>query len=305
VAAAVVESLSNRYRRLKRLTIHPADNSGAPGKRQLWESNMPTPLEILLDPVSLAVLAIYGALILLEALFPARPLPRVRGWRTRALLVFAVYFFMSSYLPLLWGESLARIQVFDLQVANPLVGAAIAVLIYELLVYVWHRAMHKNHWLWRGFHQMHHSAERVDSYGAFYFSPLDIVGFTMLSSIALSVVGLPAKAITYYLYATMFLAVIQHANIRTPRWLGYIVQRPESHSVHHGRGIHHYNYSDLPLFDIVFGTFRNPKDFVAESGFEGASSAQIVQMLMFKDIAANDFAQSVQPHADVAPAHPR
>ena len=206
----------------------------------------------------------------------------------------SVYFFMSSYLPLLWGDSLARFQVFNLQVANPFVGAAIAVLIYELLVYVWHRAMHKNHWLWRGFHQMHHSAERVDSFGAFYFSPLDIVGFTLLSSIALSVVGLPAQAITYYLYATMFLAVIQHANIRTPQWLGYIVQRPESHSVHHGRGIHHFNYSDLPLFDILFGTFRNPQDFIAESGFEGASSAQIVQMLMFKDIAANDFAQSMQ-----------
>ena len=37
---------------------------------------MPTPLEILLDPVSLTVLALYGALIGLEALFPARPLPR-------------------------------------------------------------------------------------------------------------------------------------------------------------------------------------------------------------------------------------
>jgi sterol desaturase/sphingolipid hydroxylase (fatty acid hydroxylase superfamily) len=170
------------------------------------------------------------------------------------------------------------------------------VLIFELLVYAWHRAMHKTHWLWRSFHQMHHSAERLDSYGAFYFSPLDIVGFTFLSSLTLTVVvGLSAQAVTWFLYATMFLAVIQHTNIRTPQWLGYIVQRPESHSVHHGRGIHHYNYSDLPLFDILFGTFRNPKEFVSESGFEGASSAQIPQMLAFRDIAAGDFAQSVQP----------
>ena len=64
---------------------------------------MPTPLQILMDPVSLTVLALYGALILIEALFPARPLPRVKGWRTRALIVFAFYFFLSSYLPLLWG----------------------------------------------------------------------------------------------------------------------------------------------------------------------------------------------------------
>ncbi len=254
---------------------------------------MPTPLQILMDPVSLAVLAIYAALIGLEALFPARPLPVVRGWRSRALVVFACYFFLSSYLPLLWGEALSGLRLFNLESIHPLVGAAIGVLIFELLVWAWHRAMHKSHWLWRAFHQMHHSAERVDSFGAFYFSPLDVAGFALLSSLALTVVGLPAQSVTWYLYATMFLATFQHTNIRTPQWLGYIVQRPESHSVHHGRGIHHYNYSDLPLFDVLFGTFRNPKDFVAESGFEGASSAQIAQMLVFRDVAANDYARSV------------
>ena len=256
---------------------------------------MPTPLQILLDPVSLAVLGIYAALILLEALSPARPLPRVPGWHARALVVFACYFFLSSYLPLVWGDALAGYQIFNLESLHPLVGTAAAVLVFELLVYAWHRAMHKTHWLWRAFHQMHHSAERLDSFGAFYFSPLDIVGFSFLSSLALTVVGLPAQAVTWYLYVTMFLATFQHTNIRTPQWLGYIVQRPESHSVHHGRGIHHYNFSDLPLFDILFGTFRNPKDFVAESGFEGVSSAQIGSMLIFKDVAASDFAQSVRP----------
>jgi sterol desaturase/sphingolipid hydroxylase (fatty acid hydroxylase superfamily) len=253
--------------------------TGASGKHQHREFPMPTPLQILMDPVSLAVLGIYAGLILLEALFPARPLPRIRGWRTRALVVFTVYFFLSSYLPLIWGEALAGFQFFTLESFHPLVGAVVGVLFFEFLVYVWHRAMHKSHWLWRSFHQMHHSAERMDIFGAFYFSPLDIAGFAFLSSLALTLVGLPAQAVTWYLYATMFLASFQHTNIRTPQWLGYIVQRPESHSVHHGRGIHHYNFSDLPLFDILFGTFRNPKDFVAESGFEGASSAQIAQML--------------------------
>ncbi len=160
---------------------------------------MPTPLQILMDPVSLTVLGLYGALILLEALFPARPLPRVRGWRTKALVVFVFYFFLSSYLPLLWGDTLAQYQLFNLEGLNPFVGAGIAVLVYELLVYVWHRTMHRVHWLWRSFHQMHHSAERLDSYGAFYFSPLDIVGFTFLTSLTLMVaVGLSAQAVTYF-----------------------------------------------------------------------------------------------------------
>ena len=37
---------------------------------------MPTPLQILLDPVSLTVLGLYGVLVLLEALFPPVPCPR-------------------------------------------------------------------------------------------------------------------------------------------------------------------------------------------------------------------------------------
>ena len=41
---------------------------------------MPTPLEILLDPVSLGVLALYGALMLWEAITPGRRLAKVKGW---------------------------------------------------------------------------------------------------------------------------------------------------------------------------------------------------------------------------------
>jgi sterol desaturase/sphingolipid hydroxylase (fatty acid hydroxylase superfamily) len=256
---------------------------------------MPTPLEILLDPVSLTVLALYGLLVLLEALFPARPLPKVKGWKTRALIVFAFYFYLTSYLPLLWGDTLARYQLLDLQALNPFAGAAIGVLVYELFVYLWHRTMHRVHWLWRSFHQMHHSAERLDTFGAFYFSPLDIVGFTFLTSLSLTLVGLNPQAVTYFLYATTFLGVFQHTNIRTPQWLGYVVQRPESHSVHHGRGIHQYNYSDLPLFDILFGTFRNPKDFVSESGFYDGASAKVPQILAFQDIAGNNFDPAIRP----------
>jgi sterol desaturase/sphingolipid hydroxylase (fatty acid hydroxylase superfamily) len=136
---------------------------------------------------------------------------------------------------------------------------------------------------------MHHSAERVDTYGAFYFSPLDIVGWTVLGSLTLTIgFGLSPQAVSAFLYATTFLAVFQHTNIRTPQWLGYIVQRPESHRLHHARGVHRHNYSDLPLWDLVFGTFRNPKDFAAETGFHPGASAQIPQMLLFRNVAGND-----------------
>ena len=249
---------------------------------------MPTPIEILLDPVSLGVLGLYGALMVLEALAPGRVLPRVKGWIPRALASFAAYFYLSSYLPLIWDDYLAQYQLLDLSGLGTLAGAAVGVVVYEGLVYAWHRAMHESDTLFRTVHQMHHSAERLDTYGAFYFSPLDTAGLTLLGSLSLSlIVGLSPQAVTLFLFATMFLGIFQHTNIRTPRWVGYFIQRPESHTVHHGKGLHRYNYSDFPIFDIVFGTFRNPAGYEMETGYYNGASAKVVDMLLLRDISSN------------------
>jgi sterol desaturase/sphingolipid hydroxylase (fatty acid hydroxylase superfamily) len=248
---------------------------------------MLTPLQVLLDPTSLTVFALYGALILLEALFPARKLVPVKGWRLKGLAAFAGYFFLSYYLPLVWTGWLAQYQLFDLTALGTWGGAAAGVLVYEFGVYFWHRAMHTSDRLWRAFHQLHHSAERLDTYGAFWFSPMDMIGFTALSSLALTlVVGVTAEATTIALYVTTFFNVFQHTNIRTPVWLGYIVQRPESHSVHHQRGVHAWNYSDLPVFDLLFGTFRNPKEYAPEQGFYDGASARLGDLLLWRDVAS-------------------
>jgi sterol desaturase/sphingolipid hydroxylase (fatty acid hydroxylase superfamily) len=146
--------------------------------------------------------------------------------------------------------------------------------------------MHSANFLWYGLHQMHHSAERLDSYSAFWFSPLDMVGWTALASLCLTlIVGLTPEAATLVLYITMFLGIFQHTNIRTPRWLGYVIQRPESHSHHHERGVHARNYSDLPVFDMLFGTFYNPRDYAAATGFYDGASERVVDMLCFRDVS--------------------
>ena len=132
---------------------------------------MPNPLDILLDPVSLGIIGMYALLMLWEALLPGRVLPAIKYWRLRGIAVFFFYFYLSSYLPLLWVEFLPVAQFFDLSDLGNAGGALFGVLFYELGVYVWHRAMHKYRWLWKMFHQMHHSAERLDTFGAFFFSP--------------------------------------------------------------------------------------------------------------------------------------
>jgi sterol desaturase/sphingolipid hydroxylase (fatty acid hydroxylase superfamily) len=247
---------------------------------------MPTPVELLLDPVSLTVLAIYGALMAWEALAPARRLPAVRFWRTRGLAAFAVYFLLSSYLPLAWSEWLAHYQLVDLTSLGTWKGALAGILVLEAGVYAWHRAMHASDTLWRTFHQMHHSAERLDTYGAFWFSPADMLGWTALTSLCLTLgVGLTPQATTVVMLTVTTLNIFQHANLRTPRWLGYFVQRPESHSRHHARGVHAGNYADLPLFDMLFGTFVNPPRFAKRAGFYHGASARVADMLRFRDVS--------------------
>lgn len=247
---------------------------------------MLTPLEILLDPISLIIIALYAGLMIWEFLFPARPLPQIKYWKIKGLVFFVIYFYLSSYLPIFLNTYLASWQLVDLTGLGTIGGAIVGVLIYQLGVYVWHWSMHKNNLLWRVFHQMHHSAERLDTYGAFLFSPMDMIGYTVLGSLLLVLVaGFSPEASTIILLMNTFFSMFQHANIRTPVWLGYIVQRPEAHALHHAKGIHAYNYSDLAIYDILFGTWKNPKDFEHENGFYDGASSRIMDMLLFKDVA--------------------
>src|SRR5262245_60146627 len=171
---------------------------------------MPTPVQLLTDPISLTVFVIYAALILWEAVAPAKPLPRMRGWRLMGFASFTAYFFLSSYLPLLWGEYLAPFQMFDLTGLGKWGGAAAGLLVYEAGVYAWHRTMHESNVLFRVLHQMHHSAERLDTSSAYWFSPFDMVGWTLLSSLALTVVvGITPEAAVLVLYAATFLGIFQ------------------------------------------------------------------------------------------------
>lgn len=249
---------------------------------------MPTPMEVLLDPISLSLLALYSVLFALEKIFPARPQPTIKGWYVRTALAFFCYFFLASYLPLVWDKYLMPYQLFDLSGMATWASTLIALFVFQFLLYAWHRSIHRSNLLWRTFHQMHHSAERVDTLGAFYFSPLDMIGFTLLGSISLVlVVGISPQAATYFLLISQFLAVFQHCNVRTPHWVGFVIQRPESHSVHHGKGIHGYNYCDFPVIDMLFGTFRNPKVNDIEAGFYHGASSRVLDMLSWKDISEN------------------
>ncbi len=226
-------------------------------------------------------------MIVLDWLHRGRRGNTSRFWRVRATLVTVATFYIAGYVAVFWATLLGDFHLYDGSWLGPWGGALVGVLVYELVHYWYHRAAHAFDWLWRAGHQMHHSAESLDAFGAYYLHPFDTFMFTTASSLVFfPLLGLSMEAGVLGAFFLTFNAMFQHMNIRTPRWLGYIIQRPESHSVHHAKGIHRYNYSDLPLWDIVFGTFRNAKEFQPEHGFYDGASARIPEMLAFRDVTA-------------------
>ena len=59
---------------------------------------------------------------------------------------------------------------------------------------------------------------------------------------------------------------------------------PESHRVHHAYQHHTQNYADLPIWDLLFGTYHNPKGSPKRCGFNEEKEAAMGSMLTFKDV---------------------
>ena len=231
-------------------------------------------------------IGLFAGLALLELVSRGRTFPAVTNWRLKGAAFMLLYFALATYAPLFWDGWLGEHRLFAadaLPLWAQILGGFLAL---ELGIYAWHRTMHNTPVLWRWFHQMHHSAERVDIWGAFYFSPLDMLGWAFLGSLCLVLgFGISGEAAAIVSVIVTFLSMLQHANIRTPHWLGYLIIRPESHTLHHRRGAHRYNYCDLPLWDMVFGTFRNPRDCDFEAGFHDGASMKLGAMLTGKAVA--------------------
>jgi sterol desaturase/sphingolipid hydroxylase (fatty acid hydroxylase superfamily) len=240
----------------------------------------------MIDVIELLTIALIPAFLLLDLIIQQRRYDKTRHWRLRGLLVTVAIFFFSGEVALFWGNIFGDAHLFNLSGAG-LWGIIPGILAYEFFHYWYHRGAHEWNWLWRTGHQMHHSAESLDAFGAYYLHPFDAAMFTTVASLVLfPLLGLSLEAGVVTALFLTFNAMFQHANISTPHWLGYLVQRPESHNIHHSRGVHRFNYSDLPLWDIAFGTFRNPRRLDnMQCGFYQGASSRLLEMLMGRDVS--------------------
>lgn len=233
----------------------------------------------------LAMIGIQLVFVAWEAVAPARAFPAMPGWALRGAIGFAVVNAIGFALPLLWSDAIAPLAIADLSGLHPLLGGVLGFVAYQLALYVWHRTMHRTPLLFRVLHQMHHASERLDAPSAWMLHPLDAAAFAFVQSLALTVAGISAEAAIVAALLAFVASVLQHANVRTPVWLGWFLQRPEAHAVHHERGVHAFNYSDLPIIDRLFGTYHDPETWSGKAGYWDGASARILPMLVGIDVS--------------------
>lgn len=238
------------------------------------------------DALTLAIPASYLALLAVEQFRPARTFPRLPWWKLMGAGFFLLMGAVSTLLPLaIPPEILARFRLLDLSGLGVVGGVVVGQLAATFAAYWWHRAEHRFDPLWRLFHQLHHAPQRVDLSGFVVTHPLEMPITIFISLlITVPVLGLDPRAAAIVGFLSALNGMIQHVNLRTPRWLAVFCQRPEAHCLHHERGVHARNYSDLPLWDWVFGTLANPRDFRGEVGFDAPADRRILAMLAFRDV---------------------
>jgi sterol desaturase/sphingolipid hydroxylase (fatty acid hydroxylase superfamily) len=244
-------------------------------------------------------LACIPAFMALDLVYRKRHYLTPRHWRLYGFAVTVAIIGATMMVGEFWGATLSDYSLFDGRELGIAGGAAVGILAYELLHYSYHRLAHEWTPLWRLGHQMHHSAEALDAFGANYLHPIDAALFTTWTIVTFfPLLGLQPEAAVLAGAFLGFNVMFQHANIATPRWVGYFIQRPESHCIHHAQGVHRFNYADLPVIDMIFGTFRNGEnvDDLAQ-GFQPGDSARILEMLVFKDISNPATDRSPAPDA--------
>jgi sterol desaturase/sphingolipid hydroxylase (fatty acid hydroxylase superfamily) len=235
--------------------------------------------------VFVVVVAVGLICIAVEWRFAGRDFPAVSHWWRRALLLNAGQAGLLYATGTAWDGWFQAHRLWHADHLGLWGGVVVGYVTHTFVYYWWHRARHASPLLWRFVHQIHHSPQRIEIITAFYKHPIEILINSFLSSTVLYVVvGLSPQQALITMIINGLAELFYHWNIKTPQWIGYIIQRPEMHCIHHEEGRHQNNYGDLPIFDLLFGTFQNPRSFEGRCGFTDQREQLLLPMLRGVDV---------------------
>lgn len=234
---------------------------------------------------TILTIAATGLFLVLERVFPGRALPHSPRWYSRALALNFAQLAITLATGQLWvrvfdGGSLLGISTWELPAAEGFVGWGIGTFVF----YWWHRLRHRPGF-WRVFHQIHHSPSRIEILTSFYKHPVEILANSLVSATLLfPLLGCSMLGAFWYNFFAATGEYFYHANLKTPGWLRYFIQTPELHSVHHQYDLHDFNFSDVPIWDRLFGTYRDATSFSERCGFPTGAEQRLGAMLAFQDV---------------------
>jgi sterol desaturase/sphingolipid hydroxylase (fatty acid hydroxylase superfamily) len=174
---------------------------------------------------------------------------------------------------------------------------ALAVILLDYTLYLWHVLTHKLSFLWR-FHQVHHADLDLTASTAirFHFGEMTISVAFRAGQILL--IGVSPRALQIW-QSLLFLSVFfHHSNVRLPKEfeekLEKIIVTPRLHGIHHSVKQEEMDSnwsSGLSIWDYLHGTFRNdiPQDEIriGVEGFDKISDVTFEKMLKTPFIEQN------------------
>jgi sterol desaturase/sphingolipid hydroxylase (fatty acid hydroxylase superfamily) len=232
------------------------------------------------------ILAVFVFCFVIERRFAGWGQPKVPTWPVRVLAINAVQLGVVLLAGMSWERWLSSGSLLHLsEHVSPGAGGLIAYFIATFVFYWWHRVRHESDFLWRVFHQIHHSPQRIEVITSFYKHPVEMIVNSIIGSLLVyTLLGLSLEAGAIYTMCTALGEFFYHTHIRTPRWIGWFFQRPEMHRIHHQYGRHKNNYGDIVWWDMLFGTYENPPKIDYRCGFDPAREERLGAMLLFRDV---------------------
>ncbi len=240
------------------------------------------------DLRTLVILAVFAALFTLEIRFGYRKTP-VRTSRQSYLANLGTFLLNDTLMSLMSVSSLLLLAEHFGRwgplhgIADPATKTLLSFVLFDLVLYLWHRANHVFECLWM-FHKVHHSDPSMNVSTAFRLHFVEVVLTTVVKAVFVVLTGVEAAVVLANELLITLLVMFHHANIRFrgEHFLGRVIVVPYLHRVHHSaaRKEHDNNYGAVfSLWDRVFGTLleREPVDI----GLEAVPGQGILELVKF------------------------
>jgi sterol desaturase/sphingolipid hydroxylase (fatty acid hydroxylase superfamily) len=118
----------------------------------------------------------------------------------------------------------------------PVLEAALATVLLDYTLYVWHVLTHRVPFLWR-FHRAHHADFDLSATTALRFHFAEMMLSVPWRAAQVALIGAAPRSLSLWQTLTLVAILFHHSNIRLPmaleRWLCRVFVTPRMHGIHH------------------------------------------------------------------------